>query len=93
MIIDAVTKYKVPYSMAIGDKDKWLSKEAVEQTKAELNRVVGGEGCEPGDSYEIRIYKGCTHGFVVRAQPDNAVETNAAGEARVQAVQWLKKYL
>lgn len=90
MIIDAVTRYEVPYSMAIGDRDRWLSKEAVEQTQAALDQVIERGGNERG---EIRMYPGCTHGFVVRAKPGNEVETLAAEQARVQAIEWLKRYL
>ena len=93
MVIDAVTRCKVPYSMAIGDKDRWLSKDKVEQTRAALNQVIESGGGESGYSGEIRVYEGCTHGFVVRAKPGNEVETSAAEEARVQAVDWLKRYL
>jgi dienelactone hydrolase len=93
MIIDAVSTYKVPYSMAIGDRDNWLRREAVEQTKAALRQDIGSGGGEGGYNYEIRIYEGCTHGFVVRAKPGDEVETSAAEEARAQAVRWLKTYL
>ncbi|KAJ9654533.1 hypothetical protein H2201_008987 [Coniosporium apollinis] len=93
MIIDAGSTYKVPYSMAIGDRDKWLRREAVEQTEAVLRQDIGSGGGEGGYNYEIRIYEGCTHGFVVRAKPGDEVETSAAEEARAQAVRWLKTYL
>jgi hypothetical protein len=53
MVLDAVSKLKVPYSMAIGDKDLVLSKAQVLQTEAALKQKVG----EPeANNYEIRIY-------------------------------------
>ena len=93
MIVDAVRTYKVPFSMAIGDRDRYLTKEKIDETEAALRRKLGrGEG-EGGYSYEVRVYGGCTHGFVVRANPADEVETVAAEEARGQAVAWLRKYL
>jgi dienelactone hydrolase len=53
MILEAVSKLKVPYSMAIGDKDFALGKAQVLQTEAALKQKVG----EPeANNYEIRIY-------------------------------------
>jgi dienelactone hydrolase len=54
MVLDAVSKLKVPYSMAIGDKDMVLGKAQVLQTEAALKQKVG----EPeANDYEIRIYQ------------------------------------
>jgi dienelactone hydrolase len=53
MVLDAVSRLKVPYSMAIGDKDMVLSKAQVLQIEAALKQKVG----EPeANNYEIRIY-------------------------------------
>jgi hypothetical protein len=54
MVLDAVSKLKVPYSMAIGDKDMVLGKAQILQTEAALKQKVG----EPeANDYEIRIYQ------------------------------------
>jgi dienelactone hydrolase len=93
MIVDAVSKRKVPFSMAIGDRDRFLGREKVEATEAALRQAVeSGEGAD-AFRYEIRVYPGCTHGFVVRANPNNGVESAAAEQARQQAVAWLRSYL
>jgi dienelactone hydrolase len=90
MVVDAVKKFGTAYSMAIGDKDFVYSEKKVLQTEAALRREVG----EPKDNdYEIRTYKGCGHGFAVRAQPDNKLEMAALELARQQAVSWFRKYL
>lgn len=109
MVVDAVAKLKVPYSMAIGDKDFAMGKARVLETEAALKQKVG----EPEtNQYEIRIYpvrtvfgsvllsaawanmsQGCGHGFVVRAFPNNEVEVEASEQACQQAVDWYKKYL
>jgi dienelactone hydrolase len=53
MILDAVSKLKVPYSMAIGGEDFALGKAQVLQTEAALKQKVG----EPEENnYEIRSY-------------------------------------
>jgi dienelactone hydrolase len=93
MIIDAVRRREVPFSMAIGDHDRYLPEKKVEETEAALRREAGSGDGEGGYSYEIKVYKGCTHGFVVRAKVASEVENAAAEQARMQAVAWLKKYL
>lgn len=95
MVIEAVRRWKVPFSMAVGDRDRFFPKQKVEETEAALRREVGwGDGEEEGRyKYEIKVYKGCTHGFVVRAKVGSEVENAAAEQARAQAVAWLKKYL
>lgn len=90
MVIDALTKFKTPYSMAIGDKDFVFKEDTVLSTQAEAREKVG---TEEENNYEIKIYKGCMHGFAVRAAPGNKVETEAAEEAAKQATDWYNKYL
>jgi dienelactone hydrolase len=93
MIVDAVRKFKVPFSMAIGDTDRFLSKGKVDKIEAALKQKAGSGKGDDDYNYEVKVYKGCKHGFVVRASPSNEVETAAAEDARVQAVAWLNKYL
>jgi dienelactone hydrolase len=90
MIVDAISTFHTAYSMAIGDKDFVYAEKKVLDTQAALRERVGDP--EEND-YEIRIYKGCNHGFAVRAMPGNKVEMTAMEEAREQAVNWFKKYL
>jgi dienelactone hydrolase len=59
MVVDAVSKLKVPYSMAIGDKDFVMGKGQVLEIEAALRQKAG----EPEvNNYEIKIYPGCGHG-------------------------------
>lgn len=90
MVLDALTTFKVPYSMAVGDKDFVFKPDQVLATQAEAREKVGAEG---EHNYEIKTYPGCLHGFAVRAMPGNKVETEAAEEAAKQAVDWFNKYL
>jgi dienelactone hydrolase len=90
MVIDALTTFKTPYSMAIGDKDMVFKEKDVLSTQAKVREKVG---TEEDNNYEIKIYKGCMHGFAVRAAPGNKVESDAAEEAAKQAIEWYKKYL
>ncbi len=90
MVVDAVRAFGTAYSMAVGDGDFVYSETKVRETEAALRREVGRP--EERD-YEIRVYKGCGHGFAVRASPHNKVEMSALEEAREQAVSWFKKYL
>jgi dienelactone hydrolase len=90
MVLDALTTFNVPYSMAVGDKDFVFKPDQVSATKAEAKEKVGA--AEEHD-YEIKTYEGCVHGFAVRALPGNEVETVAAEDAAKQAAAWFNKYL
>jgi dienelactone hydrolase len=59
MIVDAVTKFKVPYSLAHASLDFNITNKVVEETEAILRQKVGlGDG-ENGCNYEMKIYEGC----------------------------------
>jgi dienelactone hydrolase len=92
-IVDAVSRFHVPYALAAAEHDHRLSMRKVDEVEAALRVAVGaGEG-ENGCYYEVVRYEGCTHGFAVRAGPENEVEMEAAGKACDQAVEWFKKWL
>lgn len=92
MIIDAVTKFKVPYSLAVASKDFVMSKTQVEETDALLRQKT--EGADQNDyAYEIKYYEDCQHGFAVRAKSGDVVQEKASEEACSQAVTWFKKWL
>jgi dienelactone hydrolase len=89
MIIAAVTN-KVPYSMAIGDNDMVLALKDVLAIEAALEEKFG----KPEENnYEVKVYKGCKHGFAMRALPNNKVAIDAAEDAAKQAIDWYNKYL
>ena len=92
-IVNAVTKFKVPYSLAHGSLDFNLTNKKVEEVEAILREKVGrGEG-ENGVHYEFKIYQDCRHGFAARAKPGDKVELQGAEDAKIQAVEWFKKWL
>ena len=88
--IDSVRKFKVPFSMAIVDRDIILKKEAVVSLEAALRQEIGEN---QQYYYELKIYQSCGHGLAVRADPKKAMENEAAGKASEQAVDWFKKFL
>lgn len=90
MVLDALTTFNVPYSMAVGDKDFVFKADQQTATKAEAKEKVGAA---EEHNYEIKTYEGCQHGFAVRAAPGDEVETVAAEEAAKQAANWFNKYL
>lgn len=90
MVIDAISTFKVPYAVAIGDNDMIWSIDSIHETQATLREKVG----EPEEhDYEIRIYPGCHHGFATRAQKNNKVEQESQEEATKQLAAWFNKYL
>lgn len=90
MVVDAVKTLRTPFSMAIGDRDFVYKANKVLETEAALREQVGPP--EEND-YEIRMYKGCRHGFAVRAFLGDMGEMAAQSEAIKQAVNWFKRYL
>ncbi|KAJ9501589.1 hypothetical protein H2202_002550 [Exophiala xenobiotica] len=107
MVVDAIRKFKVPYSSAVAENDMQFNKAEAEKVEARLREVVGastgatsggqggeGEG-EEGCTYEFKIYDGCVHGFCVRAPIGKYDDTNESGyeRAKRQAVEWFDKYL
>jgi dienelactone hydrolase len=92
-IIDAVTIFKVPYSVAIGGGDFVFTLGAGEQTEATLRQKFGDGSGENGYHYEFKTYEDCAHGFAVRAKPGDTVQEKAADEACEQAVTLFKRLL
>ena len=88
--VESVRKFHVPLSMALGEKDAYLKKEAVASIEAALRTELG---TQEEYTYEVKVYPDCVHGFAVRADPGRIVENDAAGKASDQAVAHFKKYL
>lgn len=76
---------KVPFSVAIGDKDVVLPPAQQEQIEAAMRNT--GVDCE------FRVYPGATHGFAVRGDPAIPEEKVYLRQARDQLVAWFDKYL
>ena len=92
-IVDAVSKFKTPVSIALGDQDYVLKPAQLEEEEAVLRTSVGEGNGQNGVFYEFKVYKGPGHGFAVRAKPESDVEAKAADEAKDQAVEWFKRWL
>jgi dienelactone hydrolase len=89
MIVDAVSKLKVPYSMAIGDKDFAMAKAPVLETEAALKQKVG----EPEtNNYEIRMYPGCSHGVshrtAVSKSDTDSTSSSPSGLCQITRCRW-----
>jgi len=79
--------------MAVGDRDFVLKKETVGEISRKMKENFGdGDGAV---KYEIEMdaYKGCGHGFAVRADEEKVVEIEGAGKAAEQAVRLFKRFL
>ncbi|PSN69831.1 alpha/beta-hydrolase [Corynespora cassiicola Philippines] len=87
--VSAATKFHVPISVAVGDKDSVLPKDSAEELKLGLE----GKFDKDRGQFEVVIYSDCGHGFAVRADPKKTVENKAADEAAQQAVDWFRKHL
>ncbi|KAF2740984.1 hypothetical protein EJ04DRAFT_507422 [Polyplosphaeria fusca] len=92
-IVDAVKTFKTPLSIAQARDDFALPTKKVEETEATLRESIGGGEGEGGYNYEFKYYDGCGHGFAVRAKPGSEAEAKGADAAKVQAIEWLKKFL
>jgi len=102
MVVDAITKYRVPYSSAIAELDFQFNAAAAERTEAKVREATakaaaaaaaaGGDHDGGGFVYEFKIYRGCKHGFGVRAVQDS-VNMDGYRGALEQAVAWFRDYL
>jgi len=92
-IVEAITKFKVPYSLAHASLDFSLTNKKVEKAEAILREKVGRGGGENGAWYEFKIYEGCHHGFAARAKPGDKVELQGAEDAKEQAIEWFNRWL
>jgi len=93
-VVEAVTKLKVPYALALGSKDYVFTKSMAEETEAIMRQQTGVRGDGEGEyRWDFRYYEGCGHGFAVRAAPGNKVESQGSEDAAEQAIEWFKKYL
>lgn len=90
MIVNAVSKFKVPYSAAIAEHDFQMDEKLALEAEAALTEKVG-----PAESndWEIKTYKGAAHGFSVRARPHVKLEIDAYHASAKQAIDWFNKYL
>ena len=90
MIVEAIKKYKVPYSCAVAELDFMYNEKVALETEAVLRKEVGV--AEEND-YEQVVYKGANHGFCVRAKPGDEKDNDGYHKAAKQAVDWFNKYL
>lgn len=81
--IEGVTR---PLSISIGDADIAMGIEQVKKAKAILEKKMD-------DDHEVIIIPGAPHGFAVRGDPANDKAAQHAEQAKVQAVEWFKKWL
>lgn len=97
MVVDAITKFKVPYTVAVASEDMQFNKAEAEKVEATLRSEIGESsgGAEGGYTYEFRMYEGCVHGFCVRAPVGKQDDVNEQGfmESKRQAIDWFNKYL
>lgn len=93
MVVDAIMALRVPYASAVAEEDFQFNAGVAEKTEAKVREATNnGAATGGGYTYEFKIYKGCKHGFAVRAQNDTA---NMEGykDALVHATAWFNKYL
>lgn len=97
MVVDAITKFKVPYASAVAEIDFQFNAAVAEKTEAKVRGATAGStgdgsGNDDAYLYEFKIYKGCKHGFGVRATQDTVNMEGYQG-ALEQASAWYNKYL
>ncbi|KAF4978010.1 hypothetical protein FZEAL_5555 [Fusarium zealandicum] len=76
----------LPVSVAVGDKDNQLSLKQAESMKALI------EAKPESARGEIRIYRGFSHGFCVRASMDAEGVAEKAEEAEDQCISWFNTH-
>lgn len=79
-----------PISVAVGDKDKYLSAKQVQEVKTIFEML---EREVPGMSSEVVVYPGAAHGFSVRIDVKNPKQVEQSQQAEQQAISWFEKSL
>jgi dienelactone hydrolase len=92
-VLNAVTRFKTPVSIAQACKDMALPNKVMLETEALLKEKTGSGNGEEGCHWEIRYYEDAPHGFAVRAREGFEKEGVAADEAKGQAIEWFKRWL
>lgn len=92
LVVDAITKFKVPYACAVAEIDFQFNAEVAAKTEAKVREATAGAN-EGEYVYEFRVYKGCQHGFCVRAMEEDEANVQGGRDAAKQAVEWFNKYL
>ncbi|EXJ81932.1 hypothetical protein A1O1_07999 [Capronia coronata CBS 617.96] len=92
MVVDAIKKFKVPYACAVAEIDMQFNAEVAAKTEALVKQETAG--ASPGEYiYDFRIYKGCQHGFCVRAMKEDEANFQGGRDAAKHAIDWFNKYL
>lgn len=80
------SKVSKPLAVAIGDVDMVIGIE-------DVRRIEGLLGENTDVESEVRVYEGAKHGFAVRADPKDEVQTKSAVESQKQALEWFGRWL
>lgn len=88
-LVRLANRFRVPQSLALGDRDADLPIEQVHDLETNLGRVYR----DNLDRLEFRIYEGCGRGFALRADSQQADENEVADIALEQAVAWFRRWL
>ncbi|KAK5069142.1 hypothetical protein LTR64_008705 [Lithohypha guttulata] len=91
MLVDAVATHAVPCSIAYPNNDLALSRKAVDEAVATLNKLQAED--PERIEYELRIYEGQAHGFAVRGDLQDEEVKKAVQESTNQAVDWFRRFL
>lgn len=82
-------RFRVPFSLALGDRDLIMSVDQARRTEAALRDVFRDEP----HKLQVVLYENCGHGFAQRADPKQASENEAAERAADQAIAWFRRFL
>lgn len=79
-----------PVSVAVGDKDNWLTEQQAKEVEGQLKRL---ERDVPGMESEVVIYPDAAHGFSVRIDLKNPRQVEQSQQAERQAIEWFERTL
>lgn len=100
--IEAVRK-TIPLSVVVGDEDRAMKMPAINQMKdifegqGKRKGAIGDQGEEDERDgpkvHEVTVLKGAKHGFAIRLNPEDEVQSQCAEEAERLAVGWFGRWL
>lgn len=83
------SRFRVPWSMALGEKDMMMSVDQAHKLEATLRELYSDEPAK----LQVEMYEHCGHGFALRADPNKPEENEGAERALEQAVVWFRRFL
>ncbi|KAL2270787.1 hypothetical protein VTJ83DRAFT_158 [Remersonia thermophila] len=90
-----IAKAARPLSVANGDDDEWMGKNAMQTLVATVGRknAAATAAAAGEERFEAVVYPGAAHGFAVRGDRDDPRQRERGEQSEDQAVRWFQRWM